>query len=164
VECQGEQCRLRDLNSRFGTTLNGVRVTEAIVRDGDRIVAGQKTVVGRVGGGVGAPGPAPPAVAPGPNPGPPPPPPHAARPPAPPEAERPPATPQDRVLPILREQPEPLFALLDAARDPKVLELLRGSGEDYQSLYEGPKGEELADWAPYVVRLSAQSGLLETLV
>jgi hypothetical protein len=57
-----------------------------------------------------------------------------------------------------------LFALLDAARDPKVLELLRGSGEENQSLYEGPKGEELADWAPYVVRLPAPSRLLEALV
>jgi hypothetical protein len=44
------------------------------------------------------------------------------------------------------------------------LELLRGSGEEHQSLYEGPKGEELADWAPYVVRLPAPSPLLETLI
>jgi hypothetical protein len=57
-----------------------------------------------------------------------------------------------------------LFALLDAARSPRVLELLRGSGEEHQSLYEGPKGEELADWAPYAVRLPAPSRLLETLV
>jgi pSer/pThr/pTyr-binding forkhead associated (FHA) protein len=150
LECQGEQCRLRDLNSRFGTILSGARVTTAIVRDGDRIVAGQTTFVVRIESDLAAPAPAAPTATPVQGPEPPPAPTGAAL--------------SDRVLQILHGLPEPLFALLDAARDPKVLELVRSSGAEYQSLYEGPKGDELADWAPYVMRLAARSCLLETLV
>src|SRR5262249_38598036 len=64
----------------------------------------------------------------------------------------------------LRAQPRSLYAILDAARDPKVLELLRASGEKYQSLYEGPEGEELAAFAPYLVELPPASPLLDRLV
>jgi len=71
---------------------------------------------------------------------------------------------QRRLLDILRNQPEPLFALLDAARDDRVLDLLRNSGEQYQSLYEGKQGEELASFAPYLVQLPKDSRLLMTLV
>jgi len=69
-----------------------------------------------------------------------------------------------QLLRILRDQPEPLFAILDAARDPKVLEILKHSPEKYQSLYEGSKATELAPYAPYLVRLPVDSSLLETLV
>ena len=36
----GGECRLRDLNSAGGTLLNGTRVSGAVVRDGDIIIAG----------------------------------------------------------------------------------------------------------------------------
>jgi hypothetical protein len=37
-----------------------------------------------------------------------------------------------------------LFALLDATRDPlRILVMLRSSGEEYQSLYEGMQGRML---------------------
>ena len=65
---------------------------------------------------------------------------------------------------ILRSQTEPLFAVLDAARDPQVLAFLQSAGQPYQSLYEGPKGEELAQFAPYLLELPAGSPALETLV
>src|ERR1700758_3214926 len=55
-------------------------------------------------------------------------------------------------------------AILDAARDPKVLETLRKSDQRYQSLYEGAKGEELAEFAPYLVELPSDSALIESLV
>ncbi|MGB9178335.1 MAG: DUF4123 domain-containing protein [Pyrinomonadaceae bacterium] len=71
---------------------------------------------------------------------------------------------KERLLQILRQQSAPLFALLDAARAPEILETLRGSQEKYQSLYEGAKGAELAAYAPYIVQLPAGSGLLEKLV
>src|SRR5262249_36585829 len=74
-----------------------------------------------------------------------------------------PGPPQD-ALEVLRGVQEPLFALLDAARDPRVLQLLRASGEQYQSLYEGPKGEELAEFAPYLVSLPPGSQLHQVLV
>jgi pSer/pThr/pTyr-binding forkhead associated (FHA) protein len=43
VEHDGQTCRLRDLNSRFGTLLNRAKVAETVLRDGDQIVAGQTT-------------------------------------------------------------------------------------------------------------------------
>jgi pSer/pThr/pTyr-binding forkhead associated (FHA) protein len=58
LECTNEQCRLRNLNSRTWTTLNGEKVTEAAVRNGDKIVAGGTRFVvhmaNRVGASVGA--------------------------------------------------------------------------------------------------------------
>jgi hypothetical protein len=49
-----------------------------------------------------------------------------------------------------RQQPEPLFALLDAAREEQVLELLQTVDKDgYQSLYEGRRALRLAKVAPY---------------
>jgi hypothetical protein len=76
------------------------------------------------------------------------------------EGERPPV---DRLVEILRAAPEPLFALMDAARTPKVLTLLRASGAEHQSLYEGRKGEQLSEEAPYLVRLPPDSRLLPVL-
>jgi hypothetical protein len=58
-----------------------------------------------------------------------------------------------------------LFALLDATRDPlRILVMLRSSGEEYQSLYEGMQGKMLEAYAPYLVRLPGDSRLLETLI
>jgi hypothetical protein len=74
------------------------------------------------------------------------------------------ATSSEDLLQMLCGLAEPLFALLDAARDPRVLQVLRLSGEHHQSLYEGTKGEELADFAPYLVEVSPDSPLLETMV
>lgn len=71
------------------------------------------------------------------------------------------ATPEGRLLNILRTQPEPLFALVDAANEPQVIDLLRISREEYQSLY---KEEAAASVTPYLVRLPAQSPLLERMV
>lgn len=71
---------------------------------------------------------------------------------------------QRRILGFLQQQSEPLFALLDAARDDRVLELLRSSGDRYESLYEGQQGQYLAQSAPYLVELPKDSPLLATLV
>jgi hypothetical protein len=64
---------------------------------------------------------------------------------------------------MLRRTADPLYALLDAARDPGVLTVLAGSKQEYQSLYEGSEGERLAQFAPYLVRVS-QPAFLESLV
>lgn len=68
------------------------------------------------------------------------------------------------ILRILRGQSEPLFVLLDAAVGNGVLDLLRRSGVQHQSLYEGAKGDELADVAPYLVHFSICSPFLDELV
>lgn len=157
----GRQCRLRDLRSRSGTFVNGARVTETVVAPGDRIVAGRTafsvSLVVEGGAVVEAPTVVPPSA-------PPPPEPIEAEPaPAAPAVSAPVAVDAGRVVAFLHRQREPLYALLDAARDPNVLELLRPSGAEHQSLYEGFKGELLADFAPYLVRLAANSPFLETL-
>jgi len=71
---------------------------------------------------------------------------------------------QERLLALLRGEFQPLFALLDASRDPMILKLLLESKEEYQTLYQGAQGEKLVHFAPYLVRLSQQSPLLEKLV
>jgi hypothetical protein len=48
VTCEDAQCRIRDLGSTNGTFVNGVQITEAILREGDRIEAGDVTFVARL--------------------------------------------------------------------------------------------------------------------
>src|SRR5690349_22907998 len=43
VECDGSQCRIRDLGSSNGTFVNGARVTDQVVQEGDSVVAGGST-------------------------------------------------------------------------------------------------------------------------
>lgn len=65
---------------------------------------------------------------------------------------------------LLRGELQPLFAILDAARDPNILKLLLDSKEQFQSLYQGKQGEALVHFAPYLVRLPQPSPLIEKLV
>src|SRR5216683_2306547 len=41
LECDSKGCRLRDLNSRNGTQLNGELITEAALNNGDQVFAGR---------------------------------------------------------------------------------------------------------------------------
>src|SRR6266496_1973563 len=221
VECDANGCRLRDLNSRNGTKLNGELVTEAVLKNGDQIHAGRTNFVVRIEAvpkseSVSAPAPlkpsevatesaaqkpssrgkksekielpAPPisenvptpeksrrrqvtSVKPAPQiESPPRPPPIERVPPPTPPAEVIPAaaldsyeaaTPDGRLLHILSNQPETLMALMDAVHDPKVLELLRASREEYQSLY---RSEQNPGVAPYLVRLPPRSDLLKQMI
>jgi hypothetical protein len=81
-------------------------------------------------------------------------------------AERvaPPNAVHERLLALLRGEFQPLYAVLDAAREPEVLKVLFESKEQYQSLYEGLPGAQLAHFAPYLVKLPPESALLDTLV
>lgn len=71
---------------------------------------------------------------------------------------------KERVFAYFCQLTNPLFAILDAARDPMVLPLLMQSEHEYQSLYEGTKGDALAGVAPYLVKLPPDSTLLSQLV
>jgi hypothetical protein len=139
VALNEKEGRIRDLKSTNGTLLNGEKVGEAMLRDGDTIVAGETVFRVTVAGGET------PAAAPSPPPG----------------GE---ATPQQRLLALLRNDYQPLYAILDAARDIKILALLLQSKEEYQSLYEGVEGATLAQVAPYLVKLGRDSLLLGSLV
>jgi pSer/pThr/pTyr-binding forkhead associated (FHA) protein len=139
LECAENGCQLRDLNSSNGTSLNGQRVTESALRHGDRIVAGGTTFLLQMDTNQS------PVV--------------EVRPQL--SAD---ATPQDRLLTMLRRDFQPLYAILDAARDIKILALLLQYKEEHQSLYEGQDGAKLAQVAPYLVKLKKDSALLDTLV
>ncbi|MDC0716451.1 DUF4123 domain-containing protein [Nannocystis bainbridge] len=57
-----------------------------------------------------------------------------------------------------------LYAIVDAARADRPLELVEESVDPYASLYDGEQGRAHDDVAPYLVRLGRGSGLLERLV
>jgi uncharacterized protein YjbI with pentapeptide repeats/pSer/pThr/pTyr-binding forkhead associated (FHA) protein len=58
VSCLPTGCRLQDLDSRHGTLINGVRVTETELHGGDRIQAGETTFRVEISGSPAPPNPA----------------------------------------------------------------------------------------------------------
>jgi hypothetical protein len=73
-------------------------------------------------------------------------------------------TPIKRLVKILQSQDEALFCLLDAARDGKILSLLKKSNTVYQSLYQGESQKQLAMVAPYLVQFDKEDVFLERLL
>jgi len=140
VECVDNQCRFTDLNSRNGSWLNGQRVGTAVLANGDTLVAGETKFAVTI---------------------------ESSDRDATAEFSAVAVVPQslpDRLLALLRNDAQPLFAILDAARDVRILALLLTYKEECQSLYEGEQGAKLAQVAPYLVRLQKESKLLEALV
>jgi hypothetical protein len=150
LEGSYDSCQLRDLSGK-GTLVNGVCITRSTrLKNGDHISAGYSRFAVRVraaapsvGGGGGSAG-------------------EVGRSVGKAEPTRP-EEPRD-LLEYLRSAPEPLYAILDAARDPMVLALMANAKEEHQSLYEGPKGEAMAEFGPWLVRLPPDSELLPKLV
>lgn len=70
----------------------------------------------------------------------------------------------EHALAALRRVEGPLYAVLDAARAPRIGELLRESVDACRSLYDGIEGARLAAVAPQLVALSADSRLRDDLV
>lgn len=64
----------------------------------------------------------------------------------------------------LEAQGSSLYAVLDAARDPRILTLLQESDAEFRSLYDGKSADTLADCAPYLARPAMDPLLLESLV
>lgn len=71
------------------------------------------------------------------------------------------ATPDGRLFHLLSNQPQTLMALVDAVRDAKLLDLLRDTREEYQSLYRPDQNPKIA---PYLVRLPPRSDLLKQMI
>jgi hypothetical protein len=163
LSCDGRSCRIRDLGSTHGTTVNGLSVADAYLADGDLIVAGTtglRVSIGEDlsteglprGGDAGWPGALPATehggiVETGDH-----------------EVLAQEPTLHDRVLDVLGSQKEPLFAILDAARDPLVYLRITECAERKQSLYEGPEADRLSFFAPYLISLPRNSPFLEQLV
>ena len=146
----GARCRVRDLGSSSGTLLGGRRVTEADVPHGGWIRAGETDLLVYVEERT------PPRDDPGdPRDA------AAAR----LRAARREAA--DVALAELRKEAGrgKLYAVMNAARDGRILELLREHVEEHRSLFEGTEGEALGDVAPYLTGpLVPGSLLLERLV
>ena len=199
IEYGEKGCRLLDLNSSNGTFLNGARVKEAALANGDEIRAGNTVFVIRMlpdesflaspaipepkPESGAAPNPllkpqskpeqTPAVVAPTPRlygglPSFPARAPQFELPPAAPQQQTPKPPPlaprQPRLQDLLAKDFQPLYALLDASREPSVLKVILESKEEYQSLYEGAQGAQLAHFAPYLIRVPHKSALLDTLV
>jgi len=146
LECSENTCCILDANSRNGTLLNGEKVSEKTLTDGDQIVAGETRFLVRIVQDQ----PAVPVAAP-------------IEKTVPVEAPTAPLKPENRLLTLLRKEFQPLYAVLDAAREPDVLKVLLESKVEYQSLLAGADGVKLAHFAPYLVRLPEESPLLGTL-
>lgn len=69
----------------------------------------------------------------------------------------------EEVLATLRRT-QNLYAVLDAARDDRILTLLRESANPARSLLAGVRGDTLSDVAPYLVALAPDDWLLAALV
>ena len=56
------------------------------------------------------------------------------------------------------------YAIVDAARTPRVLRLVKECGDRARILYEGHIAPEIAEVAPYLIPAERDSGLAEELV
>lgn len=162
VECDGVQCRIRDLGSSNGTFVNGDRITEVVVQDGDSVVAGESTFTIHVDASAAAP----PVAA-------------AARTVTVPtlvydaprtRLDKTAATPlaakrewegfsrsQAALLQLLYRGDD-VYAVLDAARDSRIPAFLEASGASFQSL--DSEDRTLA----YMVALPREARLLDVLI
>ncbi|HXC94346.1 MAG TPA: DUF4123 domain-containing protein [Edaphobacter sp.] len=127
---------LRDLNSTNGTFLNGQRITQSQPRPGDLITAGSITM--RI---VVEPERRPPSAAP------------------PATAKR-----SAAILTQFATSGAPLYCLLDAACDQTIPSLLALAQEQKQCLYDGQSATDLANWAPYLIKLPLDSPFTKALL
>jgi len=153
VECDGTQCRIRDLGSSNGTFVNGSRVTEQVVQEGDSVVAGGSTFVIHVDllpsiTGVGmmktATVPTPLASA------------TKVSEPLPQQGGYSPA--ETALLSALYASGEAVFAVVDASRDSRIPAIMDAAGELYTSLDTSGRA------AAYVVALPAEARLVHVLI
>jgi hypothetical protein len=154
VECDGTQCRIRDLGSSNGTFVNGSRVTEQVVQEGDSVVAGGSTFVIHIDllpsiTGIGLPrastAPTPIAVAT-----------KVMSDALPQQGGYSPA--ETALLQALYTPGEEVFAVVDASRDSRIPAFLDASGELYTPL-ESSKGA-----AAFIVALPPDSRLVHVLI
>ena len=133
-------CKLNDCSGNLGLWVNGKKVRQVVVQHSDIVMAG--TTLFQVVFSEAAPELPSPSLA----------------------AGKLIKAGQQRLLELLAAQKLPLFAIVDAARSPALLGLLRTHTNVYYSLYDGAAGEKLDDVAPYLVELPARSLLTEAIV
>jgi len=67
----------------------------------------------------------------------------------------------DAIVDLLEGHLQELYAVVDAASEPSVLEWLRQSEPTYDCLFEGERANTLAEEAPYLLRVDRRSQLEE---
>jgi hypothetical protein len=137
LQITSEGVLLKDLTSTNGTFLNGQRVVQAQPRPGDLIEAGSVTM----------------RIAVDPD--------RRAAPRTPAAAT---TNKSKAAMELFAALSAPLYCLLDAACDKAIPSLLALAQEQKQCLYEGRTATELADWAPYLVRLEADAPFTRALL
>lgn len=148
VECKADRCRIADMGSKNGTYVNGTRVTDAILQDGDVVLAGQTRFRVHIESDAGANQPAGRSIE------------HFTS----GFGDETMTLRQETkdLLEVLYAHPgERLYGLLDSTRDERILDLLEESREHYQRLCEGQQDEIPA---PYLVELPKASPLLTILI
>jgi pSer/pThr/pTyr-binding forkhead associated (FHA) protein len=137
VAFDGETCTVRDLGSAKGTLLEGDTIHERAARDGDTVIAGETWLRVRIR-------------------------PENAR--IPGGEDRLDEKKAKALLGTMHQRGGRLYALLDAARDPRILVLLRETEDEYRSLYEGMSAQTMSEEAPYLVELLDDSWLGEAIL
>lgn len=173
VEWSGEQCVVRDLNSSNGTFLNGTRLSEGVVREGDIITAGQSSfALHVVAAGDMAAMPPPPTLdqtrqipaphyyekTPKPDTEPLPPPFGAAPAPAMAASPKPEgglSVAQRGMLNVLRGLADPIFAVVDGSAAASFIDAVRRSGGAVEVLSETTPA--------CIVNVNPESGIAEQL-
>ena len=145
VECDGTQCRIRDLGSSNGTFVNGSRVTEQVVQEGDSVVAGGSTFCVHIDLSASITAIATPRVSTAPTP-------MRVATPLTGDAGYSPA--ETALLSALYAPGERVFAVVDSSRDSRIPTFLDAAGETYLPLNE----------SAFLVALPAESRLVHVLI
>jgi hypothetical protein len=159
IEYDGTQCRIRDLGSSNGTFVNGDRITDCIVQEGDSVGAGGSTFIVHIDSS--SPTPEQPRVTFAPT----------LKLPGPVGSESAAAAPlrdnpdwrgfsrsQAILLSELYREGESVYAVLDAVRDSRIPAFLDASGERHARVDdENPA-------SPFLVLVPPQSRLLDVLI
>lgn len=166
VESDGEKCILYDLASSNGTFLNGTRVSQATLQHGDAISAGQTNFLVHLYTDAEPSNATPPAaqttafvrvVLPEPQPA-------AKTATIDLQGEPPPLSmAHQRLARLLRADTQPLYSLLDTARDRAIVSLLESSGAPVLPVLEATPGG-LPGFSPCLVALQAHPRLLDDLI
>ena len=70
----------------------------------------------------------------------------------------------DEVAGVLAGHLPRLYAVVDPARDPKVLDWLNEARLPFQCLFQGEKAKTLAEEAPYLIHFGQDGGAVQSLV
>ena len=169
IECDGSRCRVRDLGSSNGTFVNGARISETWLSEGDSVAAGgstftvkfeavpppqldlAQTMARTVPTAVYSPGFTPPGVGA----------PAAAPAPAPTAVWTGLATHQMKLLEVLFREGENLYAILDASRESRVPAFLDAAQERYAPLRPSAPDPRAI---PYLAVITTSSRMLDVLL